>query len=333
MAGQDTAAGVTAADALTAEGFDRALRIVLDREVSIFPARSWYPSSLGHPCDRFLVWSWTRWQDKARHDAVLQSIFDEGREHQPLIYKRLEQMGFEIIREQDRPTQYKLAGGAVLSGRPDGRIASFKGVKYRPTPILEAKTMSSFQWDKTHTVEDLKGSPYPWTRSYYAQGQLYCFLENTPSGLFVLKNKTTGMLKCIPYELDLGFTESLLTRVERHLAPMVAQGIDPDPIPFEASVCGGCAFEGRCYPPRDFGPGTQILEDPALVEQLEARERLKPAADEYGELDRTVKALLKRNGIKVAVAGPFQIALTERDVKAYTVPARTDLVFSITRAG
>jgi hypothetical protein len=333
MSAQVQAGAVTADEALTAEGFDWALRTVLDKEISIYPARAWYPSSLGHPCDRFLVWNFTRWQDKARHDAVLQSIFDEGREHQPLIYKRLEQMGFAIIRESDRPTQYKLKDGAVISGRPDGRLAAFKGQAYKPTPILEAKTMSSFQWDKTHTVEDLKSSPYPWTRSYYAQGHLYCFLENTPLGLFVLKNKTTGMLKGLPYELDFAFAESLLTRVERRLAPMVAQGVDPDPIPFDPIVCGGCAFEAQCYPPRDFGPGTQVLEDPALVEQLEVRERLKPASDEYQELDRTVKAILKRNGIKMAIAGPFQIELTERGVKEYTVPARTDLVVSIKRTG
>jgi hypothetical protein len=113
----------------------------------------------------------------------------------------------------------------------------------------------------------------------------------------------------------------------------VAQGVDPDPIPFDPIVCGGCAFEAQCYPPRDFGPGTQVLEDPALVEQLEVRERLKPASDEYQELDRTVKAILKRNGIKMAIAGPFQIELTERGVKEYTVPARTDLVVSIKRTG
>jgi hypothetical protein len=331
MSGQAGLVTVTADEALTAEGFDRALRAVLEKEISVFPARSWYPSSLGHPCDRFLVWSWTRWQDKARHDAVLQSIFDEGREHQPLIYKRLEQMGFEVIRESDRPTQYKLAGGAVISGRPDGRLAAFKGQRYKPTPILEAKTMSSFQWDKVHTVEDLRTSAQPWTRAYYAQGHLYCFLENTPVGLFVIKNKTTGMLKCLPYELDMAFAESVLTRIERRLAPMVAQGVDPDPIPFDPTICGQCAFQGQCYPPRDFGPGTQILEDPVLIEQLEARENLKAASDEYQALDKAVKAQLKRNGIKVAIAGPFQIELTERGVKEYTVPARTDLVVKITR--
>ena len=160
--------------ALTAAGFEQVERETLESEIRIFPARAFYPSSIGHPCGRFIVWGFNRTEDKARHSPTLQAIFDEGRAHQPLIYARLEQMGFALVRESDRPVQYRPRGaqGPVISGRPDGRIIGFRGTKYRPPWLLEAKSMSGYAWDHTHGVEDLRDSPNVWTRSYYAQGQL-----------------------------------------------------------------------------------------------------------------------------------------------------------------
>jgi hypothetical protein len=314
---------------LTTAGFDEALRTVLESEISVYPARAFYPSSIGHPCDRALVWAFTRWQTKARHDAVLQAIFDEGRLHQPSIYARLEQMGFEVIRESDRPVQYRV-GRAVISGRPDGRIVGFRGTKYRPPVILEAKSLSGYQWDQIRAARDLLASPSPWTKSYYAQGHMYALLENTPRILFALKNKQTGMLKAIPDELDYAYAEEILQRVER-LHPMVEQGIDPEPIPFTLAVCGGCGWRGECYPARSFGDGASVLEDPALVELLERRETLALAAKEYGELDREVKERLKREGVKFALAGPFILEGKVVTKKAYTVEAHDEIHYAIRR--
>lgn len=290
---------------LTAEGFEHRQRDVLEHDIKIFPARAFYPSSLGHPCDRFIVWNFTRWDKKAKHDAVLQSIFSEGRFHQPDIYARLEAMGFELVRESDRPVQYQVAG-AVISGRPDGRVIGFRGIRYKPPLVLEAKSMSDYQWQKTDTVEDLRESESPWTRSYFAQGQLYCFNDNLPRGVFILKNKATGMLKLIPFELDYEYAEALLQRVER-LQPMIAAKVDPDPIPFTRSVCGGCGFANQCYPPKSFGEGAAYLDNPALVALLERREQLGPTASEYAHADREAKATLKHEGIKFAIVGPFMV--------------------------
>lgn len=320
-----------AATALTADGFDVLQRTVLQERIRIFPARSWWPSMLGHPCDRACVWKATRWQEQRKHDAVLESIFEQGRKAQPGIYDRLEELGFELIRESDRPRQYRV-GSAVISGRPDGKIRAFRKERYTPPRILEVKALSGFTWDRISTVGDIRNAPSHWTRGYYAQGQLYCFLEDTPFGVFILQSKATGMLKAVPFELDFAYAEQLLRRVER-LQPLIEQGVDPDPIPYDWGVCGGCGFQSICYPPRDFGAGTAVLEDAALVESLELRERLKPSKAEYDEVDKAVKAQLKRQGIKSAIAGPFTIEANERQVKAYTVEARIDTIFEIRREG
>src|SRR3972149_9681646 len=106
--------------ALTADGFEILQRTTLEERIRIFPARSWWPSMLGHPCDRACVWKATRWQSQTKHDAVLESIFEQGRRAQGPIYERLEAMGFDLIRESDRPRQYHV-GSAGISGRPGAK--------------------------------------------------------------------------------------------------------------------------------------------------------------------------------------------------------------------
>lgn len=320
--------------ALTAAGFEQVERETLESEIKVYPARAFYPSSIGHPCSRFLVWNFNRHEDKARHSPTLQAIFDEGRAHQPLIYARLEQMGFELVRESDRPVQYRPRGaqGPLISGRPDGRITGFRGTKYRPPWLLEAKSMSGYAWDHTHTVEDLRDSPNVWTRSYYAQGHLGCFLDELERGAFVMKNKLTGRLKFLPFTLDYTFAEALLQKIEA-LAPMVEQGVDPEPIPYDGRICGDCGFRAVCYPPRDFGAGAEVLDDPAFVEQLEERETLRQAKGDYDQVDRAVKARLKHEGIKFALVGPFVVEGRVVSKKGYTVEAHDEVHYEIRREG
>lgn len=323
--------GATAEAALTTEGFEQLVREELESRIEVWPARAFYPSSINHPCDRQLVWRFTRHAEQAPHDATLQSIFDMGNDLEPIIRRKLETLGFELVRD-DRSKQWKIGNGAVISGRPDGRLVSFRGVKLRPAYIAELKSMSGFQFDRTQTAEDLRNAPTHWTRNYYAQGQLYALLEDLPHGVFVIESKATGMLRLIPFELDYAFAETLLKRIER-LAPMVRDKVDPPPIPYDAGVCGGCGFNAICYPPRDFGAGVAMLDDAQLVEDLETRERLKASKAEYEELDKAIKARLKREGIKTAIAGPFQIEATERHVNSYVVKERTDVIVDIRRVG
>jgi len=120
-------------EALTPAGFATVLQETLQKQIQMYPQRAWYPSNAAHPCDRFLVWRWTRWTEQTPHGWVLQSIFSEGNLHAPSIYRRLEEMGFQVIRESDRPTQWKVGNKAVISGRVDGRVTGFRGQKF-PKP-------------------------------------------------------------------------------------------------------------------------------------------------------------------------------------------------------
>lgn len=305
---------------LTTDGFEEAQRAHLEQKRKIWPARAWYPSSVGHPCDRALVWRFTRWDSQTLHGHVLQSIFDQGNELQPIIQRRLEALGFTVQGEGDRPKQYRVKG-ALISGRPDGKLIAYRGEKYRPAPVAEFKSMSSWQFERTRTLGDLRKSSSHWTRNYFAQGQLYAYLEDVPAGVYVLMDKTLGMLRLIPFDLDYAYVEELLQRVER-LQPLVEQGVDPDPIPFDPSVCGGCGFKAQCYPPRDFGPGLRVIEDGALLEDLEEIRRLEEAADQHAVLTKSVKERLKVlvGAEGEAVIGPWSATLKKVHKATYSVP-------------
>ena len=124
-----------------------------------------------------------------------------------------------------------------------------------------------------------------YVRGYADQGTLYCLLEEVPAGVLIFKNKSTGLLKPIFYELDYESAERMLKRIERLQAfinfsasrgatlssrPDVVSAtatelmVDPSPISYEEAVCGDCPFGALCYPPRAFGEGASIIEDPAF---------------------------------------------------------------------
>ncbi len=313
---------------VTTEGFETALIEQFEKEIEVFPARAWYPSQVGHPCDRFLVWRFTRWEEQKRHDARLECIFQEGRLHQPAVYERLEKMGFEIVREHDRPVQYALANGAVISGRPDGKIRGFRGVRYNPPWVLEIKSTQDYQLQRLRTIDDVRTHSNFRMRGNFDQAQVYCLIDNLPHGILAFKGKGSGWPKILPFDLNFGYAEQILQRVET-LQVMVNKKEDPPPIPYDPMICGGCPFEHLCYPPRDMGEGVHVLTDEGLLEDLDTRERTKAARDEYENADKAVKDRLKKLGVKLAVAGSWAIEAIERPVASYVVKERVDTILKI----
>src|SRR5262245_8384797 len=310
---------------LTPDGFAALQVQVLAQsdEAGIWPARSFAPSLIGHPCNRFIAWRFNRWRQQAAPPPWVVSMFGQGKAAQPVLYQRLEALGFEVERESRRPWQYEV-GGHVIAGRPDGLLLAFRGVRYRPPVVLEAKTVNEYVWRTLRTAADVQRAPWWRVRSYYAQGQVYCFLANLPRGVFALLNKMNGLVKLISFELDFGYVEALLQRVEA-LAPLVRRKLDPPPISYSDDVCGTCGFRALCYPPKNFGEGAQVITDPLLLEDLGRAMELKAAAVEYDALWSSVTDRLKLLGIQYAVAGPFLIDGQQRRDGA--------VVYSVRRAG
>lgn len=278
---------------ITPDAFEAALKESFEKEIKVYPARSNWPSNAGHPCTRFLVWRRTRYQEMTQHDAGLQSVFDEGREHQQKIFDRLTKMGFEIV-ETDRPFEY-----AGYSGRIDGKIKSFRGERFdKPLPI-EVKTCSPWTFDKLHTEEDIIKAKEHYVRGYQHQLNLYMLMDNVEQGAYIFKNKVTGWLKLIPATLDWALADSLVKR-SKEIDEMVGAYIDPPPIGYDDGICGRCGFLSNCYPPRDFGEGAELIIDQDFLDALARHQELKPLKSEYDALDDVISKRVKNRPLVLA---------------------------------
>lgn len=311
-------------DELTTAGFASLFAETLRKQIRIWPSRSWAPSQVGHPCDRYLVWRWTRAQDQLPHDPMLEAVFQEGNLHQPHVYARLEQMGFEVVRESDRPERWQPKPGIILSGRIDGRVTGFKGRRYPRPLVLEIKTIAPHAFDQLDTLQDLVEHRAYYVRGYYVQMQLYLLLDNTDMGLIVLKSKGSGALRALPVPLDLVVAEAALKRIER-LHPFVKDEKDPPPIPYDAAVCGRCGFLPYCWPPRE-EEGMEVVDDGDLVDLLIEHERLKRLKYGFEDLDQQIKdrmkPILTKDGQRALIRGGA-IGDYLASLKIVTMPERT----------
>lgn len=262
-------------------------------------------SELGHPCERFLVFRRTRWQDAILHDVSLQFLFDEGSLHEQAVLRELNEAGVPII-EQQRDYEDK---ATLITGHVDGKIP-VEGAAYP----LEIKSMSPYIWQRIETVDDLMTGPVH-LRKYPAQLQLYMLLSNSEKGVLLLKNKATGQVKELWMDLDLDFAESLLKKAER-INAHVAAGTVPAPIEYDEAICGRCAFQHVCLPDvkRD---AMDLLTDPDIEAKLTRRAELEPLKKEFESLDKEIKG--KTKDVEKAIIGDFLITGKKRTRTGYTV--------------
>lgn len=294
---------------LTPDLFDAALKESFEKEIKVYPARSNWPSTAGHPCDRYLVWRRTRWQEQAVHDAGLQSIFDEGREHQQKIIDRLTKMGFEVT-ETDRPFEFE-----GYSGKIDGKIKSFKGERYdKPIPI-EIKTCSPWVFARLKTEQDIITAKEHYIRGYQHQMTLYLLMNDAEEGAYIFKNKLTGWLKFIPAKIDWALADSLVKR-SKAIDAMTANKLDPPAITYDDGICGRCGFLSLCYPPRDFGEGAELIVDQDFLDALSRHQELKPIKSEFEALDDMIGKRVK--GHALILAGDYVIEGKESPRKGFT---------------
>lgn len=267
-------------------------------------------SELGHPCDRYLVFLRTRWQEAALPNPELQLIFGEGLMHERAGQRQLEEMGYPIVEQQRDYSwdQYQITGHLDGKIQVNGSLIPF-----------EFKSMSPWIWQKVNRLDDLHEAKQPWLRKYPGQIMLYNLLANSERGLLVLKNKVTGRLKDIEVPLNYDYAESLLQKAERVNAHVKA-GTTPEPIPWDESICGSCKFAHICLPEAK-REALEFMAFPELEEKLKRRAELEAAKKEYEGLDKEVKDAVK--GRQKVVIGDFLITGKEQTRKEYTVKAST----------
>lgn len=276
------------------------------KKIKQWPVHSNRASTLGHPCERFLVYERTRWQEKALHDVGLQFIFDEGNIHETAVLRDLQDAGIRVIEQQRAFFWDKYQ----ITGHIDGKIVDDGLV----IPC-EVKSMSDWAWKATNSVEDMVKSKSVYMRQYPAQLNLYLIMDEKEVGLFLLKNKQTGLLKQVELHLDYEYTETLIKKAER-INAYIANGTLPDRIT-DTNICEFCAYSHICLP--DVEHRATLLDDPELEAKLDRRWQLKEAKDEFDQLDKEIKESLKER--PNSVVGSWMVTGKWIDKKQFTVPA------------
>ena len=268
-----------------------AIDVYMAKQIKLWATKSNRASQIGDPCIRKLVY-YRLYPDLQELPSVdLQYIFNEGNIQEQALLKTMAEAGYPVQETQRDfwDARYE------LSGHIDG-IISFNGSRYP----LEIKSMNPHIWDAVNSIEDLQ--KYPWTAKYPAQLNCYMFLMSLEPACMILKNKSTGRIKQLWFDLDYEYTESLLKKCEA-INKHVKEGKLPDRNLSED--CEKCPFKTDCcteslgLTPLDF------IDNVKLEASIDHWNMLKDYHTEYSRLDKDIKAKLR--GIEKAVIGKYLI--------------------------
>ena len=134
----------------------------------------------------------------------------------------------------------------------------------------------------------------------------------------LFKNKATGALKQINVSLDYAFAEGICKRLET-VNKHVKEGTYPDRID-DRSICKFCDFRHICLPD-EVTESIQIENNAEITELLDERERIKPMAERYEEVDEKVKEIFKPQPVGTyLVDGRYQVKISVYKRVFFNVP-------------
>ena len=222
-----------------------------------------------------------------RERDLLSDLSRIGRDSEPAI---------KVVGQQERFALKDHKGRTAIVGKVDARL-EIDGKR----PPLEVKAWSPMMVDRIEKFEDLFENP--WTKSGAHQLLSYLYGAGESFGFLLLDR--SGIPKLLPVELEpnLDRMEDFLARAERVLDHVQAQTL-PDFLD-EPSECRRCPWFGSTCNPPFSAVGAQLLNDPELESALERWSALKPAADEFDDLDKDIKKQLR--GVESGIAGKFQV--------------------------
>jgi len=278
------------------------------KKIKIYPQHVPRASQIGHPCERFLVYSITRWQDQAPHDPGLEFVFEGGRLVEELAIKDFEEAGFKIYRPE--PDRAIAESKPRITGHIDIRVDFGNGEVYTG----EIKGLNKYDFDSLNCLEDFLNSKKVWIRKYPAQLMTYLYIKGEERGFFYLKSIPGFQPKLIWVDLDLEYMEEILKKTER-IENHVKEGTVPDPID-DYDICQRCGFLHLCLPEMKAQP-MEMIDDFELEQKLKRREELSPLVKEYRELDREIKKAVE--GKEKLMIGDYLITGKYIERKGYEV--------------
>lgn len=224
-----------------------------------------YASEIGHPCRRHLFYLRRNWKDAAPIGIDLSYRLDEGSEKEAFVERELSDIGFRLIRSQERIW----IDDAKISGKIDGMIdmgrkkfklrKPFAAVKEIP---VEIKSIAPQFWDSTETLDDIRRHRKFWIAKIPDQLNLYLHATGKPFGFLILTTWARRP-RVLPMILDEDMLDRDLAKA-RDVNAYIEKGETPPPIPYERDVCDLCQFNSICAPlvpspMREIDPADEIL--------------------------------------------------------------------------
>lgn len=295
---------------------DDAVTAYFERERTVYPQRSNWPSQLGLDCSRQLVWNRTRWAEKKLPEPRLMRIFRLGHVLEPAIVRLLEDAGITIEQTQRPLSDEELE----LSGKIDGIVRDPGGRRWVP----DFKTTSGYGFKtivKAGTAEGLLHSEKAYLRGYTLQVAFYAEMLglHDTGGLLFFANKESLETFTIEVRLDDPAVVSAMDVKRAQLLSVneaVRAKVDLPPEP--GDHCGECPFLTLCAPDMAFGEGLRIFEDGELAAKIARHEELKDSHHEYERLDGLLRDSFQEPG--ETVVGDWLVVAKPSSRTVYEIP-------------
>jgi hypothetical protein len=277
------------------------------KKIKVYPQHVVRASEIGHPCERYLTYSITNWQDKSPYDVGLQFVFDGGNLVEDLAINDFIEAGFKVYRPE--PDKAIAESRPAITGHIDVRVDFGDG-----KPVTgEIKGLNRYDFDSLNCLQDFFNSKKTHIRKYPAQLMCYLYFKAEDRGFFYLKSIPGFQPKLIWIDLDYEYMESILKKTER-IEEHIKNKTLPDQIT-DYSICERCNFLHLCLPEMKRQP-MEMIDDDEFEQKLTRHEELKPINKEYDELDREIKKLLE--GKEKIMVGDFLITGQIIERKEYT---------------
>jgi len=290
------------------------------KKIKQYPQHVCRASEIGHDCERYLVFSITRWEDKKPHGAETEFMFEGGRVVEDLAIKDFEDAGFKVYRPE--PDKAIMNSIPRITGHVDIRVGFNGGKVYTG----EIKGLNMYDWNSLNCLQDFFDSKKVWIRKYPAQLMTYIHIKKEEKGFFYLKSIPQFQPKLIWIDLDHDYMESILKKTER-IEKYVAEGTLPPPIN-NPGVCQYCGFLHVCLPEIK-QKELEFIDDPDFETKLLRRDEIASLKKEYDLLDKEIKSYCK--GRDRLMVGDFLITGSEISRKGYIVADTTYWKVSIAR--
>lgn len=285
-----------------------------------------WASEAHHPCLKNLVHLRVDWKKRQPIGLDGRWRVDEGIRIESEVKKWFIDIGYELTQSQrkfktDDPGMEEFYD-LWISGKIDGMSPlnrklpePFSHLREAPA---EVKTVNPNYWNSTKTIEDIKRHQAFWIAKIPSQLNTYLAFTKSPGGFLIIV--TFGKK---PRILPMLFDQELWDHdraVARKVNAHVEAGTYPEPMPFNATVCGMCDFNHICQPIRPTKmKGIDPLDIFKLEQYLEFKDQKKKFDELHAELIGTKAKPGKYHG-QDGIIEDIEISTSSYMKKKYEIP-------------